>query len=172
MTEKSEITIESVKTVVRQFVKQHCPHEINVFEMSLGQLTGWPHHWGYIEPAKWKVEDLLAEATIGGYAFPGIIPAETPSCFHFALVVHAVSEHFRRLGKVPEVDEIEATYKDFGSQSELPADILDDAEPLAVKFVQSYFYEQPTPWPINPEEETSELCSLLPPLKLKVRTNH
>lgn len=156
MAEKLEIAVESVKSVVRQFVKQHCPHENNVFEMSFGQLTNWPYHWGYIKPAKWKVEDLLAEATVSGYAFPGIIPKETPACFHFALVVHAVAEHFRRLGKVPEVDEIEATYKDFGSQSELPKNILDDAELLAVRFVQSYFYEQPTPWPIGPEEETSD----------------
>ena len=113
MAKQLEITIESVKSVVRQFVKQFHPHEINTFEMSFGQLTNWPHHWQYIEPSKWKVEDLLAEATASGYAFPRIIPAETPPWFHFGLVVHAVAEHFRRLGKVPEEDEIEAEYKNW-----------------------------------------------------------
>ncbi|MCK4792849.1 MAG: hypothetical protein KAV87_54470 [Desulfobacteraceae bacterium] len=139
MVEKPEITIESVKLLVREFVKQLCPHEINAFEMSFGQLTHWPHHWEHIEPAEWKVEDLLAEVTVSGYAFPGIIPGETPPWFHFGLVVHAVAEHFRRLGKVPEAGEIEAAYKKFASQSEFPKDVFDVGKPAAIKFVQSYF---------------------------------
>lgn len=146
MAERLEITIESVKSVVREFVKQLCPHEINAFEMSFGQLTHWPHHWEHIEPAKWKVEDLLAEATISGYAFPGIIPGETPPWFHFGLVVHAVAEHFRRLGKVPENDEIEAQYKNFGSLCELPQEAFDVGKPAAIKFVQSYFRGGATPF--------------------------
>lgn len=146
MTGKLEITIESVKSVVRQFVKQFCPHEINAFEMSFGQLTNWPHHWQHVEPIKWKAEDLLAEATASGYAFPGIIPVETPPWFHFGLVVHAVAEHFRRLGKVPEDDEIEAEYKNFGSLCKLPQEAFDVGKPAAIKFVQSYFRGGATPF--------------------------
>lgn len=146
MAENLKIKIESVKSIVRQFVKQFCPHEIYAFEMSFGQLTNWPHHWQYIEPIKWKVEDLLAEATASGYASPGTIPAEIPLWFHFGLVVHAVAEHFRRLGKVPEDDEIEAEYKNFGSLCKLPQEAFDVGKLAAIKFVQSYFRGGATPF--------------------------
>ncbi len=147
VTKSSEITIESVKSVVRQLVEQLWPHQINAFEMSFGQLTSWPHHWQHIEPTKWKVEDLLVEMTASsGYAFPGTIPEETSPWLRLILVLDAVAEHFRRLGKVPEDDEIEAEYKNFGSLCELPQEAFDVGKPAAIKFVQSYFRAGATPF--------------------------
>lgn len=153
MTRKSEITIESVKSVVRQIVEQLWPDEINAFEMSFGQLRDWPRHWEHIEPTKWKVEDLLIEVTANGYAFPGTIPAETPPWFHFGLVVHAVAEHFRRLGKVPEKDDIEAVYKKLGSGAKLSTKVLDVGGPAVVELVRLSFLSRAAPPKFPPSKE-------------------
>ena len=157
MTKGPEISIESVKAVVRQLVEQLWPHEINAFEMSLGQLTHWPYHWQYIEPAKWKVEDLLAEATASsGYAFPGILPEEARPWWYFALVIDAVADHLRSLEKVPEVNEMEAAYEKIGSHRELPNDVLAAGKPLVIKWLQSHYRKQLPPISISTKEESQQ----------------
>jgi hypothetical protein len=149
MPEKLEIPIQNVKSVVRQLVEQLWPHEVDVFDMGFGQLAHWPHHWEHIEPAEWKVGDLLVESMDTGYAFPGTIPAETPPWFHFGLVIQAVAEYFRRLGKVPEKDEIEQQYKNFASLCELPQEVFDVGKPVAITFIQSYFRGGVSPFPVS-----------------------
>lgn len=147
------ISIESVKPLIRQVVEQICPEEIALFEMTIGQLEHWPRSWEYTAPTEWKAEDLLTEATVEGFSFPGTIPEETPPWFRFAVVVAAVAEHFRGSAHVPEKDDIEAVYKKLGSGAKLSAKVLDAGGPTVVELVRLSFLGPAAPPKFTPSKE-------------------
>ncbi|MGD0784353.1 MAG: hypothetical protein ABR969_00865 [Sedimentisphaerales bacterium] len=140
MTEPLLNTFNGVVRITRQLIEKMYPEDRTIFELTLGRLNHWPQRWQDIPPDEWRAEDLLAEASSEGFCSPGIIPEETPPWAHFGVVVAAVAEHFKRLGKIPKNTDIEATYKKFGTNAQLSSKVLEIASPTVVELVQAHLY--------------------------------